>query len=250
LSIRDFADQGNLYRSLDGGQTWNFLRIGSYPWGSLLVDPRDSNYVYLNQERSVDGGDTWEEMLSVGAYLALDAAEPSILYGARPGPDVMWSSSRGVIWNDVDVSGLPTDGYMTAFAADPAEQGRVFVGFGFDAGGVYTEQIAVYTVDVEGGSVPPPPPPGALLAAPNPFRDTVSLALPAGVRGDAVTHATLAIFDAAGRHVRTLKVSDETRSITWDGRDASGDAVPPGVYISTLRIDEDAVRSVRLVKLD
>jgi hypothetical protein len=156
-----------------------------------------------------------------------------------------------VIWNDVDVTGLPSGATPTALAADPVQQGRVFVGFGFGAGGVYTDEIAVYTVDVDDALASMPPAAAArLLATPNPFRKEVSVALPADTPADASAHPALAIFDAAGRCVRTLGTEGGARSIIWDGRDVNGDAVPPGVYFATLVLGDDAARSVRIVRLD
>lgn len=68
---------------------------------------------------------------------------------------------------------------------------------------------------------------------PNPFNPitTIRFTLPARA------HATLAVFDIAGRHVRTL-VDDVRGSgahdVTWDGRDARGVAVASGLYFYRL----------------
>ena len=60
-----------------------------------------------------------------------------------------------------------------------------------------------------------------LTAGPSPFRDALELQVPAAGR--------LTIHDAAGRLLRRL---DATRGTThWDGRDAMGRLVPPGLYL-------------------
>jgi hypothetical protein len=70
--------------------------------------------------------------------------------------------------------------------------------------------------------------------APNPFNPTTSILfdVPAG---GAV--ATLRIYDAGGRLVRTLAdgfQAEGPRRVTWDGRNDSGDSVPTGMYFGRL----------------
>ncbi len=71
-----------------------------------------------------------------------------------------------------------------------------------------------------------PRPVPALLASPNPARGPVAFAL--GVAASA--GARLSVLDVQGRSVRRLDVPAGARSATWDGRDAAGARVPPGVY--------------------
>jgi hypothetical protein len=68
-----------------------------------------------------------------------------------------------------------------------------------------------------------------LQNAPNPFtpRTTVRYTLGAG------TNVSLAVFDAAGRHVRALHDAVEgpgAHAVTWDGRDDAGRPADSGVY--------------------
>jgi len=72
-----------------------------------------------------------------------------------------------------------------------------------------------------------------LTVSPNPFhsRTTISLRLTIdGPRG-------IAVFDAAGRLVRTLSVAGLPRlsSVSWDGTDESGRYLPAGVYYARSR---------------
>lgn len=60
----------------------------------------------------------------------------------------------------------------------------------------------------------------ALRAWPNPFRDNVHLALPAGTE-------RVRILDASGRVVRTLAGNGQ---LLFDGRDAAGQSLSSGVY--------------------
>lgn len=85
-------------------------------------------------------------------------------------------------------------------------------------------------------------------AMPNPMRVATSIPLvlpgPSNVR--------VSIVDVRGRLVRTLSYGprSEGRSmLSWDGQDARGDRVPPGVYFATLETTQDR-RIVRIAILD
>ena len=83
---------------------------------------------------------------------------------------------------------------------------------------------------------------------PNPFNPTTSIAftLPDAAR------ASLAIYDVAGRRVRTLvsgRVSGGVHRVRWDGRDDRGQPVASGVYFARLRAgDRAATRKMVLVR--
>lgn len=89
-------------------------------------------------------------------------------------------------------------------------------------------------------AVAPPDPRGSLrlAASPNPMVEAAALRYSLG-RGGRVS---LAIHDIAGRTVRTLASADWQEAgphqLAWDGRDASGARVRPGVYSAVLRTDE------------
>jgi hypothetical protein len=74
-----------------------------------------------------------------------------------------------------------------------------------------------------------------LRNSPNPFHDTtrIDYDLPESA------HVELAIYDVAGRRLRTLvdgDRSDGRNTIEWDGRDAAGQALPRGVYFCRLHV--------------
>jgi len=86
---------------------------------------------------------------------------------------------------------------------------------------------------VPGGTLDVPGP-GATLAflgrvAPNPSRGDVSMRFGLSRPG----RASLDVFDASGRRVRELARGDLAAGehfARWDGRDASGDICPAGMY--------------------
>jgi flagellar hook assembly protein FlgD len=89
-------------------------------------------------------------------------------------------------------------------------------------------------------------PRGALLeSAPNPFRPSTEIRF----RLPRPAHVQLAIYDAAGRLVRTLidavLQTGGEHSVQWEGTDASGRRVPPGVYFYRL-VTPDFTRARKL----
>ena len=67
---------------------------------------------------------------------------------------------------------------------------------------------------------------GVLLASPNPFRDVTWIRHDGSGSGP----IGLAVFDVRGRVVRELTGDGGSHAIPWDGRNAAGRTVPPGVY--------------------
>jgi hypothetical protein len=68
-----------------------------------------------------------------------------------------------------------------------------------------------------------------IMATPNPFRARTAIRL----RLAADSPAALAVFDAAGRRVRTLSVN-RAKPVVWDGTDDVGHALPAGAYFAVL----------------
>ncbi|GIV61716.1 MAG: hypothetical protein KatS3mg044_0582 [Rhodothermaceae bacterium] len=112
-SRSSYAGAG-IYRSTDGGETWEHLGLAeTHRTGRIVLHPADPNTVWVaaaghlyssNPERGVykttDGGQTWRKTLFVnddtGAIdLVLDPTNPDVLYAA------MWERSRRA-WNFVE----------------------------------------------------------------------------------------------------------------------------------------------------
>ncbi|OQY29662.1 MAG: hypothetical protein B6244_03070 [Candidatus Cloacimonetes bacterium 4572_55] len=131
---------GGVYKSTDSGATWSSIGLGeSYAIGRIVVDPTDSDRVYVaalgsyfspTPQRGLflsdNGGEDWEQSLfvsdSTGAVdFALNPQDPSILYasfwerarypdfgthlyGASSG--IYKSTDRGESWEELS-AGLP-----------------------------------------------------------------------------------------------------------------------------------------------
>jgi len=126
------------------------------------------------------------------------------------------------------------------------------IAFGVDRTGVSDLYRGYAVVDFVGtsaasSSVEPRPTPDTTVR-PNPFNPsaTIDYAVPhAGT-------ASLQVFDAAGRLVRTLiqgKMEAGKQSVTWDGRDNSGQALSSGTYFYSLSLDGQVLDKGKAVML-
>lgn len=113
---------------------------------------------------------------------------------------------------------------------------------------------AYFTRVLETEPPPPPEPPGALELLqnfPNPFRVGTSTTIRFDVPETATGTLDLAVYDISGRRVATLSAGDAVpgeRAVSWDGLDAEGRFVPPGVYVIRLEVG-GTERSVRALVL-
>ncbi len=140
-SRSSYAGTG-VYRSADGGKTWDWRGLPeSHHIGRILLHPSDPNTLWVavlghlytpNPERGVfkttDGGKTWQKTLFVNdttgvVDLVADPGNPEILYaatwerqrhawdfdGAGPGSGIWKSTDGGVTWAPVSTpaSGFP-----------------------------------------------------------------------------------------------------------------------------------------------
>jgi len=138
----DLSTGDGIYKSLDGGRTWQHLGLrDGQQIGAILVDPRDPNRVFAavlghpygpNEERgvfrSIDGGLNWQKVLykddNTGAIdLAFDPRNSKIIYAdmfasrrppwttgnsySGPGSGLYKSTDGGTSWRQL-TKGLPT----------------------------------------------------------------------------------------------------------------------------------------------
>ncbi|HSM03120.1 MAG TPA: hypothetical protein VK858_00785 [Longimicrobiales bacterium] len=139
--IRPAVAMGNgIYKSIDGGETWEHKGLeATGRIGRIVVHPRDQEVVYAcalghaygpQQDRGIyrttDGGDTWERILFVDegtgcADLAIDPTRPDILFAGMwslridpwqlasigTGGGVYVSRDGGDSWDKITGRGLP-----------------------------------------------------------------------------------------------------------------------------------------------
>ncbi len=130
-----------VYRSRDGGASWTRMGLeASEHIGNILVDPRDSNTIYVASQgplwsaggdrglyKSTDGGENWEKILGGGDYTGVnevhfDPRDPDVLYAAthqrfrtvaaliNGGPEsgIHKSEDGGATWRELS-KGLPEE---------------------------------------------------------------------------------------------------------------------------------------------
>ncbi|MEO8382244.1 MAG: glycosyl hydrolase [Acidobacteriota bacterium] len=100
-SQRSVSMGDGVYKSVDGGKSWKNMGLAkSEHIGKIVVDPRDSNVVYVAAQgplwasggdrglyKTVDGGKSWRPVLTVSENtgvtdVVLDPSNPDILYAA------------------------------------------------------------------------------------------------------------------------------------------------------------------------
>ena len=148
-----------VYKSLDGGTTWQHMGLGaSEHIGDIVIDPRNSDVVYVAAEgplwspggerglyKTVDGGESWERVLHVDddtgiTDIEMDPRHPEILYAASyerrrrvwsflaggPGSGLHKSTDGGATWRPLE-HGLPKgDMGKIGLAVSPANPDVVY----------------------------------------------------------------------------------------------------------------------------
>jgi photosystem II stability/assembly factor-like uncharacterized protein len=148
-----------IYKSRDGGATWQHMGLGrSEHIGKILVDPNNSDVVYVAAEgplwssggerglyKTMDGGATWSLVLELDADTGVtdvefDPANPNVLYAAAyqrrrqtwsllaggPKSGIYKSTDQGATWRRMS-NGLPSgDMGKIGLAVTPADASRVY----------------------------------------------------------------------------------------------------------------------------
>jgi hypothetical protein len=170
--------------------------------------------------------------LSCAEDRGCDASEEGYVWGARQKPQTI----RDTLVNDEP--------------RERAERVQVLIGLlgcgdGFDCSlndsttaWVDNVRFGVYgTPTSEVPEVPDPPSAQLMAANPNPLSTTTRISYTTPADG----HATLTVFDVAGRHVRTLvdaPLPAGPHEVTWNARDDAGQRVAAGLYFYRLTAGE------------
>ncbi len=168
-NIRNDVSFGDgVYKSTDGGRTWQHLGLDkTFQISAIAVDPLDPNTVFVaamgspwrdNPERGVfrttDGGKTWQKVLYLGpgigiSDLAMNPKNPQILFaGAYKFRRTAWSYSEGGsedavyrsvnggdTWQRLSGHGLPTQPVTRiGLAIAPSMPNRIYAVIGSIAG--------------------------------------------------------------------------------------------------------------------
>ncbi|MCF6342251.1 MAG: hypothetical protein L3J31_05535 [Bacteroidales bacterium] len=161
-----------VYKTVDGGKSWKNMGLKtSRQIGEILIDPRNSNVVYVAAEgsawgpggergvyKTTDGGKNWEQVLEISentgvANLAFEPGNPDVIYagaeqrrrrqfgkiGGGPESAFYKSTDAGKTWNKL-TNGIPAvDKGGMEIVVSPADPAVVYVMFeaSNDKGGVF-----------------------------------------------------------------------------------------------------------------
>ncbi|REL35209.1 VPS10 domain-containing protein [Thalassotalea euphylliae] len=139
-SQRSVAYGDGVYKSVDGGQSWENVGLkNSEHIGEILIDPRNSDVVYVASQgplwskggdrglfKTTDGGKTWENVLEISEHtgvsdIAFDPQNPDVIYATSyqrrrhvwtlinggPESSIYKSTDAGKTWNKIE-KGLPS----------------------------------------------------------------------------------------------------------------------------------------------
>lgn len=149
-----------VYKSVDAGKTWTNMGLKeSRQIGQIVIDPRNSNIVFVAAEGSVwgpgeerglyktiDAGKTWKKVLNISKHtgvnnVAIDPRNPDIMYatseqrrrhiftkiGGGPESAVYKSTDAGETWDKI-MAGLPkVDIGGTGLAVSPANPDIIYL---------------------------------------------------------------------------------------------------------------------------
>ncbi len=171
-SQRSLGYGDGVYKSSDGGKSWKNMGLkDSRQIGSIVIDPRNSDKVYVAAEgsvwgpggdrglyRTMDGGKTWKKILEISENtgvknIVMDPRNPDLLYvsaeqrrrhvftkiGGGPETAIYKSTNGGESWDKL-TSGLPTvDMGGMGMAISPVNPDMIYaiIEAAGDASGVY-----------------------------------------------------------------------------------------------------------------
>ncbi|MCP4204810.1 MAG: glycosyl hydrolase [bacterium] len=153
-SQRSVSYGDGIYKSVDGGVSWKNMGLAeSEHIGRIVIDPRDSNVVYVAAQgplwraggdrglyKTLDGGENWKKVLEISEHTGvnevwIDSRNPDVLYASsyqrrrrvwtliNGGPEstIFKSSDAGETWRKID-KGLPEeDKGKIGLAVSPAD---------------------------------------------------------------------------------------------------------------------------------
>jgi len=159
VSGRHVGYGDGVYKSLNGGESWTRMGLEtSEHIGEILIDPRDSNVVFVAAEgslwksggdrgvyRSADGGKSWNQALAISpetgvTHLEFDPGNPDVIYaaayqrrrsvplflGGGPESGIYKSTDGGDSWRRIE-KGLPEgDMGRIGLAVSPVKSNYVY----------------------------------------------------------------------------------------------------------------------------
>lgn len=86
-----------------------------------------------------------------------------------------------------------------------------------------------------------------LKNSPNPFSESTTISF--NLKNAAHRDAKIAIYNLQGKLVKSYFISPDMNSITLNGTDEKGAALPSGVYLYTIALDDEIMKTEKLLLL-
>lgn len=130
---------GEIFRSVDGGISWQVVRRLKTPVRDIFVDPYDSNILYVPTQknglvRSIDGGNTWiqldeslrefPEALELRRFYMFPEREGVMFWVADYG--ILKSEDRGETWVPFELTNPPGSAKIYALAVNPQNENEIY----------------------------------------------------------------------------------------------------------------------------
>lgn len=246
--VRKILDSGGFGNGDSGGAVGEPTRIGftgPVRWLTPLLGRAELTVTPGAEFAGIDFG---IDASSSGARIAAVRLVPGSGYRLESSVAADGSSARAMLFAMGEGSGTATI-HLDLDPSLPSSGGGALMLLGAQSA---TRLAQAMPTNVEAASAPvpetaAPEAPSVMAPRPNPFRDgtEITYALPGAAR------ATLRVYSASGRLVRTLVDTDMpagVHRVRWDGRDPSGRIVGSGIYF--FRFSADGVtRTERMLLL-
>src|SRR3972149_3898644 len=127
------TDGAGVFRSVNGGSSWDTLHAGSTRMTALVIDPVSTSVIYAGTStgilKSTDSGSNWSAINAglTDTYvraLAVDPSRSATLYAGTLTGGIFKSIDSGATWNAIN-SGLTSTG-IRALVIDPASPSTLY----------------------------------------------------------------------------------------------------------------------------
>ncbi len=246
-------DSSFVFRSLDGGKTWESFRISkdiitTYPRSIGFCNTKEGMIAARGGAvvKTSDGGATWSptNLPYEGAYIngVVGIPNTNIMLGMDDN-GVFFTTDLGATWGKITTPETVTKAYIGGVFLN-SEFGYVFTNTG---GPVlrFKDQVTKVATRQKDNM-----PDRFQLAQnyPNPFNPTTTI----DYTLQNVEKVSLKVFNLRGEEIKTLvdgQMSAGNHSIKWDATDNDGRKVSSGIYLYVLKVgDQQASRKMMLVK--